>query len=80
MAVRNFWVEVEVDGRSTKLKGGPHNKYGGMIIKLYQRKEGEITLAARIDCTSDGEKLYTEIRAAQPQSPGCAFSKITSKR
>lgn len=80
MAVRNFWIEAEVDGRSTKLKGGPQGKFGGMVIKLYQRKDGEIALAARIDCTSDGQTLFTEIRAAQPLHPNIAYSAITSKR
>lgn len=37
MGLRNFWVEVEIDGRVHKLRGGPKRKDGGMTIKLHQR-------------------------------------------
>ena len=50
MAVRNFWIEVEVDGRRTKLCGGPANKQGGMTIRLYQRDNGAITQPVTINC------------------------------
>lgn len=38
--VRNFWVEVEIDGQKTVLKGGPKAKDGGLRIKLYMRAAG----------------------------------------
>lgn len=50
MAVRNFWIEVEIDGRKTKLTGGPVGKNGGMRINLYQRSNGEITKPLSINC------------------------------
>ena len=55
MAVRNFWVEVEIDGRKTKLEGGPKPKEGGLKIRLYQRDYGEVTLAGYIECEATPE-------------------------
>lgn len=40
--VRNFWVEVEIDGRRTRLRGGPARKDGGLNITIYQRDRGTI--------------------------------------
>lgn len=38
--VRNFWVEVEIDGRKTILRGGPAAKNGGFKATFYQRSNG----------------------------------------
>ena len=37
MAVRNFWVEAEIDGRKTKLSGGPARADGGMRVRFLMR-------------------------------------------
>ena len=50
MAVRNFWVEVEIDGRKTVLKGGGRGKQDGMLIRLYQRNKGNIKEVVNINC------------------------------
>ena len=50
MAVRNFWCEALIDGRETKLCGGPRAKDGEMVIKLFQREQGKIVEAFRIVC------------------------------
>ena len=34
MAVRNFYVEADIDGRQTMLGGGPRNKDGGAVWML----------------------------------------------
>lgn len=61
MAVRNFWVEAEIDGRETNAKGGPVRKDGGMEVTIYQRDDGQIKTVARIICRAYGNKLVTEI-------------------
>lgn len=38
---RNFWVEVEIDGQKTILRGGPKAKNGKIKIHLYQNDKGE---------------------------------------
>ena len=55
MAVRNFWVDVDIDGRKTRLSGGPQRKDGGMTIYIKVREEGCIKRGLAIYCTSDGE-------------------------
>lgn len=50
MAVRNFYVTANIDGRTTKLKGGPASKDGGMTVTLYQRNEGDIVETVELHC------------------------------
>jgi len=42
MAVRNWWIEADVDGRKTPLSGGPRSKDGGFQLTIYQRVKGNI--------------------------------------
>ena len=67
MALRNFWVEVEIAGRKTKLKGGPAKRLGGMKITLYQRDKGTIHKSVTVDCEADAVgNLMTTVQAYQP--------------
>ena len=61
MAVRNFYVEANIDGRSTKLAGGPAAKDGEMVINLYQRDKGEIVTAFKLLCKERDGNLVTSI-------------------
>ena len=62
MALRNFWVTANVDGRSTDLEGGPRAKDGGMTITVLQRKNGTKKKAVVVRCwESDGE-LFTNVK------------------
>lgn len=61
MAVRNFWVEADIDGYNSTPAGGPRRKDGGMGITVYQRENGGIKTAVRIFCRSRDEKLITEV-------------------
>lgn len=58
---RNFWVEVEIDGQKTKLRGGPVAKTDGLKINLYQRDKGEAKKAIALYCREENGKLLTEI-------------------
>lgn len=62
MAVRNFYIKGQIDGRSTLLAGGPANKLGGMGLTLFQRDEGSIAIAFEIECfvANDG-RLVTVV-------------------
>jgi hypothetical protein len=42
MAVRNFWLDARIDGRSTTLSGGPVSKDGGFDLSIKIRSEGEV--------------------------------------
>ena len=61
MAVRNFYVEANIDGRETTLGGGPRNKEGEMIVRIYQRDEGAITEVLKIDCDERDGTLITRV-------------------
>lgn len=61
MAVRNFYLEANIDGRATKLGGGPKAKDGGMRVHLYQRDEGSITEALEIECCEWNGKLILQV-------------------
>ena len=53
MAVRNFWIDAQIDGRSAELTGGPQRKYGGFFMEIYIREEGRANVAATISGTSN---------------------------
>jgi hypothetical protein len=47
-AMRNFWIEGEVDGRRTSLAGGPRSKDGGFELAVYVRDKGSSEVAVRL--------------------------------
>ena len=59
MAVRNFWVDVVVDGRQTDLSGGPRSKDGGMRAVFYVRDNGAIVKAVTVDCYTGADGQLT---------------------
>lgn len=61
MAVRNFYVEADIDGRQTMLGGGPRNKEDGMKVCIYQRVDGGISDPVKIVCRERYGLLTTEI-------------------
>ena len=60
MAVRPFYIEANIEGRATRLGGGPRRKDGYMNVELTQRSEGAIKTALTIECGTievDGEEV-----------------------
>ena len=57
--VRNFWLEGKIDGRVTKIDGGPRAKDGGFALKIYQRDRGQVTLVGHLwgRVSYDGELI-----------------------
>lgn len=58
MAVRNFWIEADIDGRKTSLEGGPRSKDGGFNLTVYIRDHGSIAKALRVT----GEEVDGKLR------------------
>lgn len=56
MAVRPFFIEADIEGRRTTLKGGPQRKDGEMSVSIYQRSKGEITTACTIKSYLEKDK------------------------
>ena len=63
--LRNFYLEAEVDGKKTKMVGGPKHKDGGMNINLFVRDKGELMRAVSIDCFVgfDPNELIIRVKA-----------------
>lgn len=61
MAVRNFWIDADIDGRKTMLSGGPSAKDGGMSISIKQRDDGGIVTAFKVYCYEVDGELITEV-------------------
>lgn len=49
MPVRNWWIDADIDGRQTRLEGGPRRKDGGFTLRIYQREDGSISKAGWIE-------------------------------
>jgi hypothetical protein len=60
-SVRNFWIEGIIDGRESKLEGGPANKTGGMSVDIFQRENGNVLESINIRCWKGEEDLILEI-------------------
>ena len=45
--VRNFWIELDVDGRSP-IATGPSSKDGGFELTIKMRDEGDVKKAVRL--------------------------------
>jgi hypothetical protein len=56
MAIKNFWIEAEIDGRKTKWKGGPVRPNGGFRLTVYMRDAGALTKPLTVEgwANSDG--------------------------
>lgn len=61
MAVRNFWIDADIDGRQTMLSGGPRSKDGGMEVNIYQRNDGGIHHTVKVNCRANGDNLITDV-------------------
>ena len=59
--VRNFWLEAKVDGRESKVIGGPSNKEGGFELKIRMRDGGEVTLPVTLEGYADGDRLRLNV-------------------
>lgn len=55
--VRNFWLELQVDGSATRIETGPREKDGGFTLVIRQRDKGNIIAAMEVrgQVTTDGQ-------------------------
>jgi hypothetical protein len=61
--VRNFWIDLNVDGRNG-IGSGPKNKEGGMNATINIRHEGSIYKALKISAWSgDDGRLILEVES-----------------
>lgn len=62
MALRNFWVTADIQGRETDLEGGPRSKDGGMTVTVLQRKDGAKVEAVKVNCWERNGELYSRVQ------------------
>ncbi len=58
--VRNFWIELDVDGSKSRIETGPVRKDGGFSLTIRAREQGSIsptTLEVRGYVDGSGEIL-----------------------
>ena len=75
--VRNFWIDLDVDGRKHAVATGPRSRNGGLRLTLQQCNEGCLDKALEINCYcgSDGQ-LHTRVYAGE----GHAVYTVTTDR
>ena len=62
--VRNFWIELTVDGKAQRIACGPQARDGGFELTVKMRDKGDIVTALHVSgrALQDGT-LQTEARA-----------------
>ena len=66
MAVRNFWIEADVDGRKTSIAFGPRAKDGGFRLLIYQRDKGHSKLVFTVSgIILQNGRLCTEVTSEE---------------
>jgi hypothetical protein len=76
MAIRNFYLQGRIDGKTTEVSGGPASKTGGMYVDLFIRDQGQSRLGIRINCIEVNGKLILNVE----DSKGNSIHKIETKR
>ena len=82
MAVRNFWIEADIEGRKTTLASGPRAKGGGFTLRIYIRNKGDISLPLKVEgiAHDDGRlELVTFLDEHATREEGGGFV-LTTKR
>ena len=75
--VRNFWIELDVDGKKTRIATGPASKDGGFDLTVKMRNEGGIVKALQVNgYACDNGVLVLSAHGkdcSQSDHPGAAF-------
>lgn len=66
--VRNFWIELDVDGKKIPIRTGPRHSDGGFSLTIRQRHLGKVLTAATIQGHSDGELITLDIKSQNDHS------------
>ena len=74
--VRNFWIELEVDGKKHKVATGPRRSDGGFTMTIKVRENGEVSnRRIYISGKTDGE-----INVVTIETPDGSIEHIFSER
>ncbi len=64
--VRNFWLELDVDGRSTRIAAGPVARDGGFDLVIKMRSAGDVVETVHVTGRADQDGALT-LRVADPR-------------
>lgn len=59
-SIRNFWIEMKIDGKKTPITTGPKN--GGIEIVVYMRNKKTVEKVLEIKGNEVRDKLYLSIK------------------
>lgn len=54
--VRNFWIELEIDGRRSRVACGPRRADGGFRARIFIRREGRVAAGMAVEGRRSGGK------------------------
>ena len=60
--VRNFWVDVDVDGKQGRVATGPRAKDGGMDVSFKIREAGYVADSIDVLCRAHGDTLTLTVQ------------------
>ena len=69
MTIRNFWIDATIDGRKTKLAGGPQRKDGGFRLEVKVREDGRSVLPLVIVGTEVDGQLELQVDMSKDFQP-----------
>jgi len=69
--VRNFWLKLSVDGKTSRVETGPQAKDGGFQLVILQRDKGGITRTMEVygRALSNGSLILQAHDARGPSDP-----------
>ncbi len=74
--LRNFYLDGSIDGRASKVSGGPSSKEGGLELSVLQRNKGAKEESVKILCYADVDgNLVTDVY----HKGECVFSRKTER-
>lgn len=74
--VRNFWIELNVDGRKERVATGPRRADGGFDLTVKMRSSGDIVTAVEVLGRERDGKLSLTARAVPYDTDPITFSTL----
>ncbi len=70
--VRNFWLNLTVDGKKEPVATGPRGAEGGFVLNVYQRDQGEVADAGQLQ----GDYVDGELWLTWTSADGNTFKQL----
>lgn len=77
--VRNWWLELEVDGRKTMFESGPRRADGGFRLRILQRDRGGILDTGELRGRVIGDVLVMTLHSNEFQRDRANFVVETAR-